>query len=120
MQVYCDHSEDNIELGTDVTLTAKKNITLTHDNYAGKNDVVTQYLDQYGRTPLTVYSCNYCQQVSGKSPNVAFITGIENDNLPIEFVRLRYNTNEEMFYRDPILNMFENPEGNLLCVTGYD
>lgn len=120
MQVYCDHSEDNIDFGTNVTLATKKNITLTDDNYNGQDDIVTRYLDNYGRTPLTVYSCNYCQQVSGESPNVAFITGIENDNLPINFVRLRYDSDKEMFYRDPILNAFENPEGNLLCVTAYD
>lgn len=121
--VYCEHSVDmpeNKELGADFTLTEKMSLTLTEDNLLDDDEKVMEYLNDFGRTPLTIYSCEYCNKVSKRSPNVAFITGIQNENHPIEFVRLRYIPEKEGFVRDEMVEVYNHPEGNLLSVVGYE
>lgn len=121
--VYCEHSVDmpkNEELGADFTLTEKMSLTLTKDNLLDNDEKVMEYLDDFGRTPLTIYSCEYCTKVSKKSSNVAFITGIQNENYPIEFVRLRYIPEREGFVRDEMAEVYNHPEGNLLSIVGYE
>jgi hypothetical protein len=111
---------ENKELAADFTLTEKMSLTLTEDNLLDNDEKVMEYLDDFGRTPLTIYSCKYCNKTSNKSSNVAFITGIQNENHPIEFVRLRYIPEKEGFVRDDMVEVYNHPEENLLSVVGYE
>lgn len=121
--VYCEHSVDmpeEEELSSDFTLTEKMSVTLTKENLIDDDEKVMEYLENYGRTPLTVYSCVYCLKSGKKSSNVAFITGIQNENKPVDFVRLRYIPEKEGFVRDKMVETYNKPQSNLLSVVGYE
>lgn len=117
--VYCEHVGDEPHLeekDSTFTLTSRDTtITLTEDNYNGENDAITEYLEQFGRTPIKIFYCNYCDQIPNKSPTVGFLVDVENTENASDFVRLRFE--DDKFAWDK--TQHDLPEESLLSVTGY-
>lgn len=87
--VYCDHSDDVIELQqknvTDINIPLKmvSKIEITVENYRS-DDYISEKL------PVTGYKfkCPYCESL-GKNPYVVFTNEIKNPNSTDNFVRFK-------------------------------
>lgn len=114
--IYCDHTNQILELDNDGVLFDNAQLSCNYNNKIELDSIelksnshelfnqLKQYIEKNSDLEVNIYECEYCKHISNNYKYI-FLTDIGNEN---EFVKLRLNNNLEIINIESNIYYTEN------------